>query len=79
MGAKSKLIGFRVSPEEYELLRIMAKRERLVISELLREIIRKAAKSQNIFPAGLVSLENILTPFERQALSESVRGQADGG
>lgn len=56
---KAKMVGFRVSFEEYELLLIMAKRERRVTSEMLREIIREAAATRGLLPAGLVRFERL--------------------
>jgi len=56
---KTKQVGFRASPEEYEIIHILAARERRTPSEMLRETVREAAEKRGFLPAGLIELEKI--------------------
>ncbi len=56
---KTKQVGFRASPEEYEIIHILATRERRTPSEMLRETVREAAARRGFLPAGLIELEKL--------------------
>jgi len=53
---RRKNLHFRAFEEEEKLLIILAKRERVTVSALMRDLIRAEAKRQGLPPAGLIHL-----------------------
>ena len=58
--ARRKNLHFRAFEEEEKLLIILAKRERVTVSALMRDLIRAEAKRQGLLPAGLISLQEVI-------------------
>ncbi len=56
---KQKIISFRVTGNENQLLEILSKREGLSPSEMVRQCLREAAASRHLLPVGLISLERM--------------------
>ena len=54
--ARRKNLHFRAFEEEEKLLIILAKRERVTVSALMRDLIRAEAKRQGLPSAGLIHL-----------------------
>ena len=71
MITKSRVVAFRMTPEEFEMLRIMGKREKRKHSEMMRELIREAAFAREMLPAGLVRLEKMRGEFGRDTYSKT--------
>jgi imidazolonepropionase-like amidohydrolase len=66
MDRKEKYLNVRVYPIEKRALEIMCNREGLKTSEMLREVIREAARARGINDIGLLNTGNELTQDVRQ-------------
>jgi hypothetical protein len=54
---KSRMIAFRVLPEEREALESLARLERYTLSETLRWIVRSVARERGLWPPNGVGRE----------------------